>query len=239
MPSFRLSLASIMPELAGADKTGLMWAGRQAVIEMKRPGVSRWPVRTGRSKLGFGYRVTGRDVILTNRYDYAYYVERGDPASRTRGSARRTLLRGAARKRILDASLRKKLRGNNKPVTEQARLARRRRDEQIILEGEPDSRLSREGKLSEAARRRRNRQRRRTYRLGRILNENATVRPWRRLRGAEINVAARLANSILGLSTPVSPFDIEGIVERRRYARKPSRRLLSVAWTLARYSLFS
>ena len=46
--------------------------GRQAVASIRR---SKWPVRTGRSKRGFGYVLAGDSMQITNREDYADDVE--------------------------------------------------------------------------------------------------------------------------------------------------------------------
>ena len=71
-----------------------------SMVRVLQSGRSLWPVRSGRSKRGFGYRVDRERVILTNTQHYSVYVEAGHPARRTRHSARRTLR--AARGRILD-----------------------------------------------------------------------------------------------------------------------------------------
>ena len=40
-------------------------------------GRAGWPVRTGRSRRGFGYSIAGTTVFITNRQRYAVYVEQG------------------------------------------------------------------------------------------------------------------------------------------------------------------
>ena len=57
--------------------------GKEAVNQLQSYG-SDWPVRTGKSKAGFGSR-TRRDVVqITNTEEYALYVEeRSHAAERT------------------------------------------------------------------------------------------------------------------------------------------------------------
>ena len=193
MPTLQVDLNALVPELGAVPADGLQVAGDQAVQELKRR-ISLWPVDSGRSKRGFYAEVRGGEVIILNRLDYAYYVEDGTPNGRTRNAAERTLKAPAARKRIINAAQRGRVSVERAQDPERER-ARRLRDEKVILEGGPDSQLSREGRKSEARRRIRNRKSRRRYRQARALN-NQPVTPWVRLSGAEIRVASRLANVI-------------------------------------------
>ena len=195
MARLELSLNPIVPEIDGLLAVQLEIAGRQAVQELQRRN-SLWPVDSGRSKRGFYAEVRGGEVVIINRTSYSSYVEAGIPAGRTRNSARDTLTRPAARKRIVQAAQRGRVSVERAQDPERER-ERRLRDERVILEGGPDSQLSREGRKSEARRRFRNRRSRRRYRRARALN-NQPVKPWVRLSGAEIRVASRLANYISG-----------------------------------------
>ena len=46
------------------------------VIQKVQSVGSRWPVRTGDSKLGFDYSIRGDVAHMVNDFDYAVYVER-------------------------------------------------------------------------------------------------------------------------------------------------------------------
>lgn len=227
MPSLRLSLRAIIPDVFH-EHSNLDAIGNQAVLELRRPSVSRWPVRTGRSKRAFTADTRGDDVIIGNAVPYAYEVEHVYPA--TRGAARRTLERAPARQRIRQAGIKGAAQQDLAEIDRQEQ-ERFRRDERIILEGGPDSTLSREGRLREAGRRLRNRRNRRRQRLARVLNDNQAVRPWERLQGAEINVAARLAASIAG---DLGPEYTEDALQERNLSRPASTRILTAALFLAR-----
>ena len=76
-------------------------SGRQAVREMRGPA-STWAHDTGFSERAFFVdRVTERDVTIGNRARYAYWVNEGIPARRTRHGCENTLR--AARRRIITA----------------------------------------------------------------------------------------------------------------------------------------
>ena len=47
----------------------------EGVIDEVQSSSSKWPVRTGNSKYGFGYDVRGDTVTITNTQDYAVFVE--------------------------------------------------------------------------------------------------------------------------------------------------------------------
>ena len=47
------------------------------VVEELKSSRSAWPVRTGRSKRGFGYSISSVVVNITNTRKYAIYVEHG------------------------------------------------------------------------------------------------------------------------------------------------------------------
>ncbi len=224
MPTLTIDLFDVVSGLDQfTTETALQAAADQAAQELKRQ-ISRWPIDSGRSKAAFTGRVRNGEPQLYNPLRYTSYVERGIPASRTRGAARRTLATPAARKRIIQAAQRGRASRERAQDPEAARR-RRERDERIILEGGPDSRLSREGRVREASRRRRNRLARRRRRLS-YAEELRSVAPWIRASGAEIRVAARLRHQI------VSGIPLDEIIHARRQ-RPYSSRLITLALQLS------
>lgn len=239
MVQFRLSLSDVIEDIGAFEPKQLVAMGKQAIVELQRQN-SMWPVDSAKSKYGFGYLVTGSDVLLGNTRSYAFYVEAGKHQAggtvtprmrRNRGAAQRTLSRAPARTRLLRAAI--KGRPSEDPAAQRAkRQAREEKDERIILEGEPDSGLSRDGKKRERARRSKNYRNRRTYRLTRVLNDKSTVRPWKRLTGAEINVVARLANALRRDILTSPELVLAQAIGSRKINRSRSSTILGIARTL-------
>ena len=54
----------------------------EGVIDTLQSATSSWPVRTGASKAGFGFRVDGDRIKFTNEHFYAIFVEHRRKAGR-------------------------------------------------------------------------------------------------------------------------------------------------------------
>ena len=83
----RVKLTVTDPEIDKIVKNALDAAPElvgDGIIDTLQSSTSAWPVRTGDSKRGFGHRVEGDRIKITNEHLYAIFVEhKRKPARKT------------------------------------------------------------------------------------------------------------------------------------------------------------